>query len=397
MFVKEALLAVKCLDLLRLFNGNDELPSHLLESYDGGGLHYDYDNPDLVGQLSTLLEEGYESLQSVVTFGGVNFDPLFTKFVMYPLAGSILVVPFVETVVAPLSRLVILDQPKRRQIDEVFQQHGGYYRVIFTFDLHEWKVVHDKVGKILEEQGGYKGLWDGNSISILHSLAFYGTNFLAYFGIKYLLKMFMGPMSLNLVTATICGGLSTLIATYVSHPLDTLKTRVQAQVHARRNRVGAREIYNQLCRDGEFDSLYAGLLPSLLGNIQSMGLNLVLFESLTKVYRGIRPTDSRFLTTFVCSSLSGLAASIATHPMEVVKRKMQMEGIVEESNNLEAIREKYEQIVEQDGAYGLYRGIHPHSLKVVVGHVVTFVTYEIVRIPCCLATMGLGLMFGVYD
>ncbi|CAN0912902.1 Probable envelope ADP,ATP carrier protein, chloroplastic [Linum grandiflorum] len=281
----------------------------------------------------------------------------------------------------------------QRQIDKVFHQHGGY-DALFSFDIEELNIMWEKVGKILQEQGGYNGLWDGKSLSILHRLAFYATNFFAYFGFKSLLQGTFGQLSLNPVTACICGGLSTLVATFVSHPLDTLRTRVETQTS--RHHDGARAIYGKICRDGHFRSLYAGLLPSLLSNILSMTMTVTFYESLTTAWRGIRLNDYRFTTSLVSSILASLAASTATFPMEVVKRRMQMEG-KEESNNLKAIGEKYKEIVEKDGVGGLYRGIQPHCFKVVVDNALSFVTYEIIRLPCCLATIGFGFMFNLHE
>ncbi|CAN1221851.1 Mitochondrial coenzyme A transporter SLC25A42 [Linum grandiflorum] len=325
--------------------------------------------------LMSLVRDGREFLVRVATFGQVNFDPLFTKFTVYPLAGLI-ILPFVETAILPLTRFTILNQ----------------------VNSEEWKTIQrqiDKVYKILHEQGGYNGLWDGKSLSILHRLAFYATKFFAYFGFKSLLQGTFGQLSLNPVTACICGGLSTLVATFVSHPLDTLRTRVEAQTS--RHCYGARAMYDKIYRDGHFRSLYAGLLPSLLSSILSMTMTVTSYESLIMAWQGcMRLNDFRFMTSLVSSILAGLAASTATFPMEVVKRRMQMEG-KEESNNLKAIGEKYKEIVEKDGVGGLYRGIQPHCFKVVVDNALSFVTYEILRLPCCLATIGLGFMFGMHQ
>ncbi|CAN0912898.1 Mitochondrial thiamine diphosphate carrier 2 [Linum grandiflorum] len=248
--------------------------------------------------LMSLVRDGREFLVRVATFGQVNFDPLFTKFTVYPLAGLI-ILPFVETAILPLTRFTILNQ----------------------VNSEEWKTIQRQIDK--------------------------GT---------------FGQLSLNPVTACICGGLSTLVATFVSHPLDTLRTRVEAQ-----------------------------------SSILSMTMTVTSYESLIMAWQGcMRLNDFRFMTSLVSSILAGLAASTATFPMEVVKRRMQMEG-KEESNNLKAIGEKYKEIVEKDGVGGLYRGIQPHCFKVVVDNALSFVTYEILRLPCCLATIGLGFMFGMHQ
>ncbi|CAN1221852.1 Mitochondrial adenine nucleotide transporter ADNT1 [Linum grandiflorum] len=281
--------------------------------------------------LMSLVRDGREFLVRVATFGQVNFDPLFTKFTVYPLAGLI-ILPFVETAILPLTRFTILNQ----------------------VNSEEWKTIQRQIDK--------------------------GT---------------FGQLSLNPVTACICGGLSTLVATFVSHPLDTLRTRVEAQTS--RHCYGARAMYDKIYRDGHFRSLYAGLLPSLLSSILSMTMTVTSYESLIMAWQGcMRLNDFRFMTSLVSSILAGLAASTATFPMEVVKRRMQMEG-KEESNNLKAIGEKYKEIVEKDGVGGLYRGIQPHCFKVVVDNALSFVTYEILRLPCCLATIGLGFMFGMHQ
>ncbi|CAN1171870.1 Calcium-binding mitochondrial carrier protein SCaMC-1 [Linum perenne] len=348
------------------------------------------------------LRDGYELLKQLVIFSGIELDPLFTRFAIYTVE-SFFVVPFVENIVAPLSCITLLSQSQTvvsRQLEEVFREHRGWFS---RGALYEWRILFRKVSGILEEHVGYNNK-AVNWISTVHRLAYYGITLFVHLSFKNLFKVPLpkSNVKMNLELATsfalttslqanfVYGVLASLTATLITHPLDTLRTRIAVLKPG--NYEGLWHSFMDICRDDGFKSLYAGLLPSLLGVVPSMAISVSVYKTLSLACGLQRSTPHRFMINLACSTIASLVASTATFPIQVVKRRMQIEG-QEDSNNMNAVRETVERIVEDDGVGGLYKGIQPHCFNTIFSHVISFVAYEVVRVPCSIATISLCFAF----
>ncbi|CAN1173379.1 Adenine nucleotide transporter BT1, chloroplastic/mitochondrial, partial [Linum perenne] len=143
--------------------------------------------------------------------------------------------------------------------------------------LHESRIVLSLtcssiislVGEIVfGEHGGYTSPWRGNLVFIVHRLAFYGVNYFAYLNFNKLL-LTSSTISSSLSPASVAiisGGLATLTATLISHPLDTLRTHITLLKTSDKYE-GAWKTFRNVYRDG---GLYAGISASLLGVIPSV-------------------------------------------------------------------------------------------------------------------------------
>ncbi|CAN1171799.1 Calcium-binding mitochondrial carrier protein SCaMC-2 [Linum perenne] len=219
---------------------------------------------------------------------------------------------------------------------------------------------------------GCEALWRGNWASIAHHLTFYGINYYSYMYFKTRISSIVSPSIIPpAVVAFASGGLAATIATLLSHHLDTLRTRMAVETCEE-----YQETWRTFCDLYEKDDLRSfnvGMSASLLGIIPSMAITSSLYHCLSVAFGILRPGSPRFLVGLVCSSLSGLAASVATYPIELVQRRMQTAEV--------GLREAFEAVVEKEGVAGLYRGIETHCLKVVIGNAVTCVAFEVVKIP----------------
>ncbi|CAN1171869.1 Adenine nucleotide transporter BT1, chloroplastic/mitochondrial [Linum perenne] len=354
------------------------------------------------------LRDGYELMKQLAIFSGIELDPLFTRFAIYP-CESFVVVPFVKNILAPLSCITLLSQSLSRsqqtvvsrQLEEIFRANRGWFR---RGDLEELRFMFRRASMILEKHGGYNAV---NWISTVHRLAYYGITLFVHFSLKPQLKMpspgsdfelikvhhvaytAMYPLQANFVY----GVLASLTATLITHPLDTLRTRIAVQ--APKDYRGLWRSFVDICRDDGFKSLYAGLLPSILGIIPSMAISVTVYKTLSLAWGLQRSTPSRFMINLACSTIASLVASTATFPIQVVQRRMQVAGL-EGSNNMDALLETVDTIVENEGVGGLYKGIQPHCFEVIFSHIISFVAYEIVRVPFCMATVSMCFAFDWY-
>ncbi|CAI0555640.1 unnamed protein product, partial [Linum tenue] len=282
-------------------------------------------------------------LEEQAFFGGINFDPLLTNLFLFPVAG-VVAIALSETCTAPLNRITILSQLGMLGEEEVVKD--GIRRRRRTS-------MSEQAAQIVEQEGGrYAALWRGNLVSIAHRLSFYSINIFAYLGFRALLmwsSVAMKPASLALVS----GGLTAFTATSVSHPLDTLTTRIIA----------------------------------LQRIVPSMAITFTVYEGLSFALSRLRPNGSLSMTAIVGGTIAGLAASAATYPIDLVQKRMQSEdgGREREGRRRRGVWQMFGQIIEEEGVEGMYKGIRPHCFKTVLGLATALVTYEIVKVASYIA------------
>ena len=71
--------------------------------------------------------------------------------------------------------------------------------------------------------------------------------------------------------------------------------------------------------------------------------------------------------------------SLVTYPLDVVRRRTQMKGLLSEKFSYNSTLHAFTMILQQEGFKGLYKGMIPNLLKVVPSIAIAFVTYETVK------------------
>ncbi|XVF23682.1 hypothetical protein REPUB_Repub13aG0060400 [Reevesia pubescens] len=146
----------------------------------------------------------------------------------------------------------------------------------------------------------------------------------------------------SVLKSALAGGLSCALSTSLMHPVDTIKTRVQAstltfpEIIAKLPQIGVR-------------GLYRGSIPAILGQFSSHGLRTGIFEASKLVLINVAPNlpdiQVQSMASF-CSTVLGTAVRI---PCEVLKQRLQA-GLFD--NVGEALVGTW----QQDGLKGFFRG-----------------------------------------
>ncbi|KAF3963679.1 hypothetical protein CMV_011954 [Castanea mollissima] len=146
----------------------------------------------------------------------------------------------------------------------------------------------------------------------------------------------------SVLRSALAGGLSCALSCSLMHPVETVKTRVQASA------LTFPEIISKLPQIG-IQGLYRGSIPAILGKYSSHGLRTGIFEASKLVLINVAPTlqdiQVQSLSSF-CSTVLGTAVRI---PCEVLKQRLQA-GLFD--NVGEAIVGTW----QQDGLKGFFRG-----------------------------------------
>ncbi|PON59927.1 Mitochondrial carrier protein [Parasponia andersonii] len=281
------------------------------------------------------------------------------------LAGGI-AGAFSKTCTAPLARLTIL-----------FQVQGMHSDVATLSKPCIW----NEASRIVNEEG-FRAFWKGNLVTIAHRLPYSSVNFYAYERYKNFLHSVIGEnkgASTDLFVHFFGGGMAGITAASATYPLDLVRTRLAAQ----RNVIYYRGIwhaFHTICREEGFWGLYKGLGPTLLGVGPSIAISFSVYETLRTYWQSHRPNDSTVMVSLACGSLSGIASSTATFPLDLVRRRMQLEGAGGRARVYNTgLFGTFRHIFKTEGLRGLYRGILPEYYKVVPGVGIVFMTYETLK------------------
>ncbi|XAR50895.1 hypothetical protein NMG60_11005352 [Bertholletia excelsa] len=284
------------------------------------------------------------------------------------LAGGI-AGAFSKTCTAPLARLTIL-----------FQVQGMHSDAATVGKTSIWR----EAVRIVNEEG-FRAFWKGNLVTIAHRLPYSSVNFYAYEQYKSLLKSIpglesqRGGASSDVLVHFVAGGVAGMTAASATYPLDLIRTRLAAQ----RSVVYYQGIWHALhtiCREEGFLGLYKGLGATLLGVGPSIAISFSVYETLRSHWHTHRPDDSTVMVSLACGSLSGIASSTATFPLDLVRRRKQLEGAAGQARVYNTgLFGTFAYILRTEGLCGLYRGILPEYYKVVPSVGIVFMTYETIK------------------
>lgn len=269
-----------------------------------------------------------------------------------------------KTCTAPLARLTIL-----------FQVQGMHSDASTLRKATMWR----EASRIVREEG-FRAFWKGNLVTIAHRLPYSSISFYAFERYKNLLQLITGEenhgIGTDLFIRLAGGGLAGITAASVTYPLDLVRTRLSAQ----RNVIYYRGIWHALhtiSREEGILGLYKGLGACLLGVGPNLAISFSVYDTTRSYWQLHRPEDSTVLVSLACGSLSGIASSTVTFPLDLVRRRMQLEGAGGRARVYKTgILGTFRQIIKSEGLRGIYRGILPEYYKVVPSIGIVFMTYE---------------------
>ncbi|GMH23062.1 hypothetical protein Nepgr_024905 [Nepenthes gracilis] len=274
-----------------------------------------------------------------------------------------------KTCTAPLARLTIL-----------FQVQGMYADIPALSKTSMW---HEALRIINEE--GFKAFWKGNLVTIVHRLPYSSVNFYAYERYKKFLQsvLFLGSNEKNaskdMGIHFVSGGMAGITAAFATYPLDLVRTRLAAQRNAIYYKGICHALHTISVEEG-IVGLYKGLGATLLGVGPSIAISFSVYEALRFYWLSQRPSDSTVMVSLACGGISGIASSTATFPLDLMRRRMQLEGAGGQARVYRTgLLGSFCHIIRAEGLRGLYRGILAEYSKVVPGVGIAFMTYETLK------------------
>jgi solute carrier family 25 (mitochondrial phosphate transporter), member 23/24/25/41 len=124
--------------------------------------------------------------------------------------------------------------------------------------------------------------------------------------------------------ARLCaGGFAGMVAAIIVYPLEVIKTLRTVYPNEATGIISAGKAAMKY--GGGIAGLYAGVLPTLVAMFPYVGVEFMVYETLKTRWAAYFGSVST-LALLLIGALAGAAAQAAAHPLDVVRRRMQMEG-----------------------------------------------------------------------
>jgi len=238
------------------------------------------------------------------------------------------------------------------------------------------KGIWEEVNEIYEKEG-IKGFFKGNLIGCLRFVATGATQVLIYVGLK---KLLTSNDIDTTSTIALCTSFSGLIATFITYPLDTIKTRLILDKNKKYSSTW--DCLQTTIAEEGWIRLWRGVVPFTIGSfIADDILDRVWESSLVNI---ANPSP---LHSFLVSCLATVVAQTFYYPIDT-SLKLVQSASTSESASKEMKPDVGEcrttinaviQNVDKHGIGGLFRGYPINLLKVIPGVLTAFISFEYSR------------------
>jgi len=191
----------------------------------------------------------------------------------------------------------------------------------------------------------------------------------------------------------LCGALATVVHDVVLTPHDVVKQRLQLGCHR-----GALDCMHSMWAHEGVRGFYRSLPVTLAMNIPYTGMLVAVNDALKAALHLGRGSSGASLTNapwyFCCAGVSGAAAAALTSPLDVIKTRLQTQGLrpavaagapmgrsaLPYLGMLSTIRSIAQ---EEGGVRGFFRGVGPRVVLAAPSAAISWGTYETIRMALC--------------
>lgn len=267
-------------------------------------------------------------------------------------------------------------------------------KIIFQISTNEFslKQVKNEMVHIVRHEG-VTSLWRGHTASLIRVIPYSSIQLSAHDVVK---RFFQNQTNekelkphLRVLSGSIAGGVSVMC----TYPLDLLRARLAVDKNIQSTLVDG----NKTMRIGKLGNcvvnvvkthgvagLFKGLTPTMLGILPYSGLAFGSFETLKIVLAKQDPSSSSkdISTTMkmVCGALSGFVAQSATYPIDVIRRRMQTDGLINSQDvRYNSMTQTAKHIFKTEGMKGFFKGVTLNWIKGPIAVGVSFATFDLLK------------------
>ena len=192
------------------------------------------------------------------------------------------------------------------------------------------------------------------------------------------------PRYINTLVDIFAGTMGGIAVTFVGHPFDTLKVRLQTQNPDKPIYSGVVDCFRKTVQWEGLSGIYKGVQSPLVGQ---MFFRAILFLSFFEAKRFLSDDGKIQLTTRHFCAAGGFArglGALAECPIDLYKTQMQIQII--KSKTIENYKPEFSSIsdcvrksIQFNGIRGPYQGLFPHLLRNIPAGAAHFGTFETLR------------------
>lgn len=209
-----------------------------------------------------------------------------------------------------------------------------------------------------------QSFFQGNCSNLFRTVSHMGLQFYTY----ECLSQTQGKDNLGLPQRFLYGGIAGLTALSLTYPLDVVRTYMVVATPAQQlKNFSTLETFLNIIKQEGTRSLFKGYVPAAAHVFPFVATEFCTYE-FAKSFFSLNP--------LFAGTIAGTAASAATFPLEVVRRRLQVQNFVKNQNNYSGLFNGLKTIFQQQGIAGLYQGFVPSLLRVAPAVGVSFFTYE---------------------
>ena len=237
-------------------------------------------------------------------------------------------------------------------------------------------------------QGGPAALFRGNSLNVARIAPTKAVEFFVFDALKgRMLARRDVTITGNTATADLSGAermvggsLASMAGTAVTHPIDTLRSRVTAAA----GNVTPATALRALVQNEGWCALYKGFWANMLRVAPYGAINFWVYDSLKTwnrsrlVSRG-EARDASALETMAAGAAAGAAAQTAVYPLEMIQRRMQVQGVGGRPVLYTGVAQGIAKVAREEGIGALWRGLAPNYTKILPAAAISFYVYEVLK------------------
>jgi len=255
----------------------------------------------------------------------------------------------------------------------------------------------------LFQSEGIRGFFKGNAANCLKVAPTRGVQFFAFENLKTRMLKYKcrqmpasgceDTVTLSPLERLAAGGVAGMIASSMVYPLEVVKTMLTMYPGKYGSiPMAARAVVNE----AGFSGLYKGLAPTLVAMFPYVGVEFMIYESTKiateKYYRRRQndgmETDSNgeliqvmlpVVVSLGLGALAGAAAQTSAHPFDVVRKRMQIQGINGNPTLYKTTIGCFKGISRKEGVGALYKGLRPACVATIPGTAVSYIVYETMK------------------
>eukprot|EP01116_Phalansterium_solitarium_P011888 TRINITY_DN27736_c0_g1_i1.p1 TRINITY_DN27736_c0_g1~~TRINITY_DN27736_c0_g1_i1.p1 ORF type:complete len:302 (-),score=80.08 TRINITY_DN27736_c0_g1_i1:565-1470(-) len=265
-----------------------------------------------------------------------------------------------------------LDVIKTRQQQLLFNPNGAL--------AVKYRTAIGTARAIVVEEG-VRALWTGTGPALYRVIPGAGLYFYFLHSLAELAKRAQPPGTpLSTTSNLMVGALARSLVAGVLMPLSVVKTRFEGL--GTNPYGGTLSAVVTIAKTERLAGLFSGFWPTIMRDAPYSGFYFVFYqESKARLKHLGLPT---FVLSGVSATVSGVLATVLTHPQDIIKTRLQLQ-VVQSAGNVAmltppayytGIGDVVRRICREEGVRGFFKGLVPRLLRRPVTAVVTWVLYE---------------------